>query len=512
MRFGVGVRFQAPNSIALVGRAIARSRVGALAGGKVALAGSATARFASKPGLGSVPVITSTSFSIGTSPAFNTLIGTIVATNSPTSFAITSGNPSGFFSVNNSGNLRVGTSAVPPDNSYSLTVTASNSFGTSPAKIIAVTVGAIPVVATQSLNLVLPATNGEDVGIVSTSNGTPTSFAITSGNSSGFFAIDSSGDITVTSTGAAGITAQTYSLTVQATNALGSGSGVVSITASAVSGFSDSDLPTAANRPTYNAGTNTLTWIGPNGGGANNGNPVQQSRVLTNRTTSIATTANGQVIEGLNISDRINVRHSNVIIRQCRLTNPDYYNVYCDSGSPANVVIEDCLMDGGNRITTTGVSPEAATGLILRRCNISGYENGAFVSNGMQIRDCWIHDLANSGEAHTDGIQGGGGFTSVIIDHNNIDSLDTSCIIMQNESAAFSGLVVTNNKLTGNVASCIYIRGDKSTGVVGACTVTGNRMHTSNSAGYYFSVASVAGPITWSDNVDDITGAPIAGP
>jgi hypothetical protein len=83
---------------------------------------------------------------------------------------------------------------------------------------------------------------------------------------------------------------------------------------------------------------------------------------------------------------------------------------------------------------------------------------------------------------------------------------------MQNEGGGFSGLVVTNNKLTGNVSACIYIRGDKTSATVGACTVTGNRMKTSNSSGGYFSIQSVAGPITWNGNVDDITGATIAGP
>lgn len=255
MRFGVGVRFQAPNLVALVGNVAMRSRAGVTAGGKVTLSGTATARYNWKAGLGSVPVITSTSFSISTSPAFNTLVGTIVATNSPTSFAITSGNSAGFFSVNTAGNLRIGISAVPPDNNYSLTFTATNSFGTSPAKSIAVTVGAVPAVAAQTLNIVIPATAGADVGIVTATAGTPTSFAITAGNSSGYFAIDNSGDITVTAAGASGLTAQTYALTVSATNALGTGTGTVSVAASS-SAPSQADFRSVAST-VYGARTNT---------------------------------------------------------------------------------------------------------------------------------------------------------------------------------------------------------------------------------------------------------------
>jgi hypothetical protein len=233
MRFGVGVRFPSPDSVALVSRTTLRSRAGAVGGGKISLSAKASSRQMWKPGLGSVPIITSTSFSIGTNPGFNAVIGTVNATNSPTSFAITSGNPSGFFAITSAGVLRTGAAASPQDNVYSLTITATNSFGTSPPATISVTVGAVPVVSDQSMNLLLPATNGQAVGTVPVTGGTPTGFAITAGNSAGYFAINSTGDITVTSAGASGITAQTYSLTVQATNALGSDTGVVSVVASA---------------------------------------------------------------------------------------------------------------------------------------------------------------------------------------------------------------------------------------------------------------------------------------
>ncbi|MCK1753811.1 cadherin repeat domain-containing protein [Bradyrhizobium sp. 137] len=249
MRFGVGVRFPVPGMISLVGKAFSRSRVRAASGGTTPLSGKATARWSWRSGLGSVPVITSTSFTLGTNPGFDALIGHVDATNSPTSYAITAGNPSGFFAIYSSGNMRTGLSAAPPDNIYNLTVTASNSFGTSPPKAISVTVGTAPVVSTFSFALSIPAAAGTAIGTVSASGGTPTTWAITAGNSAGYFAIDNSGLITVTSAGASGLTAQTYSLTVQATNALGSNTGTVTITAS--TGVSSGDG--AANAPTGTA-------------------------------------------------------------------------------------------------------------------------------------------------------------------------------------------------------------------------------------------------------------------
>lgn len=262
MRFGVGVRFTSPDSIALVGRANTRSRVLAASGGQVVLAGKVTTRQASRPGLGSVPVITSNSFSIATNPGFNALIGTVLATNNPTSFAITSGNGSGFFAIAANGALRTGASAAPTDNNYSLAITATNSFGTSAPKTIAVTVGAIPAVGDQTFSIQIPATAGTVVGNVVVTAGTPTSYAITAGNASGFFAVNSTGDITVTSAGESGLTAQTYSLTVQATNALGSSTGSISVVASA-SAPAQADFRSVAT-VAYSARTNT-TVVTPTG-------------------------------------------------------------------------------------------------------------------------------------------------------------------------------------------------------------------------------------------------------
>jgi hypothetical protein len=269
MRMGVGVRFEPSNRVELVAKVVLRSRAGATAVGKVALSGRATMRQMSRPALGSVPIITTATMSIGTNPGFNALIGTIAATNSPTSFAITGGNTSGYFTINNGGNLRTGGSAAPPDNNYSLTVTAANSFGTSPAQTVTVTVGAIPAIASQSMNLTLPATTGEELSNVVVTAGSPTSFTITAGNNSGFFAIDNTGLITVTAAGASGITAQTYNLTVRATNALGSGTGSVAINASsvvpvAVRSFSSTSYAPRTNTvlaaPAGLAGGDVLVW------------------------------------------------------------------------------------------------------------------------------------------------------------------------------------------------------------------------------------------------------------
>lgn len=273
--------------------------------------------------------------------------------------------------------------------------------------------------------------------------------------------------------------------------------------------YSDTDWPSIVNRPTFSG--STLRWVGPNGGGANNGSPVQQSRSLSG-SGSINTSSSSQVIEGLDIAGEIRIRHSNVILRQCRIRNASAILVEQDLNTPTGVVIEDCLLDCTSVEGTTCYNPDGGGGgSIIRRCNITGSENGIGIGeNNMLIQDNWIHDLFTSVTAHTDGIQGTGGYTALTIRHNAIYGDDTSCIIQQNEGGGFSGLVVDNNLLVMNTGSaCLYIRGDKTAGVVGDCSVTNNRMLKAVGGGYN-SIASITGTLTYTGNVDHNTGAPIA--
>jgi hypothetical protein len=267
--------------------------------------------------------------------------------------------------------------------------------------------------------------------------------------------------------------------------------------------------PSAANRPVWDSGTSTLSWTGPSGGGAS-GTLVAQSRVLTNL-ASINSSSINQVIEGRNITGAVRIRHSGVILRQCRIAAAEAFIIAVDSGNPANVVIEDCLIDGTGVAGTTAWLPESsAGGSIIRRCNITGVENGiAIGENNMFIQDNWIHDLFTSEAAHTDGIQGTGGFTILTITGNAIYGDDTSCIIMQNEGAGFSGLSVDGNLLVMNSGSaCIVCRGDKAAGIVGAVSFTNNYLGKSAS-GSYNDFNTVGGPLTYTGNVDYLTGVAV---
>ena len=94
--------------------------------------------------------------------------------------------------------------------------------------------GGAPVVMTESFNSSTPASSGAAVGTVSATN-SPKSWSITAGNSGGDFTISSSGVIAFTLQGAANydgrIVKKNVTLMVEATNASGSGRGIVHINA-----------------------------------------------------------------------------------------------------------------------------------------------------------------------------------------------------------------------------------------------------------------------------------------
>lgn len=86
--------------------------------------------------------------------------------------------------------------------------------------------GSPPTVSVQTFTISTPATNGQAVGTASATN-SPTSWSITACvGCVNYFAISAGGAVTVTATGAAGIAGDenSYTPTIQATNASGSGS------------------------------------------------------------------------------------------------------------------------------------------------------------------------------------------------------------------------------------------------------------------------------------------------
>lgn len=110
-------------------------------------------------------------------------------------------------------------------------------------------------VAKAAANLTLSTTA---VGQMTATN-SPTSWSITAGNASGYFAIDNNGSITITNpTGQKGLIPTTYTLTIQATNASGSGSNTATITVANLSG--NVYYVATTGNDTTGTGTISLPW------------------------------------------------------------------------------------------------------------------------------------------------------------------------------------------------------------------------------------------------------------
>ncbi|MCS3896430.1 hypothetical protein M2171_005563 [Bradyrhizobium japonicum USDA 38] len=226
---------------------------------------------------------------------------------------------------------------------------------------------------------------------------------------------------------------------------------------------------------------------------------------------SVASTSAGQTIQNLNISGTVRIRHSNVTLKNCLIQANDAYIVECDRGSPTGAVVQDCTISGLNNGGTTGFNPDGGGGgSIIRRCNISGCENGIGIGEDkMQILDNYIHDLFHSVEAHTDGIQATGGFTSLVIRHNSIFGVDTSCIILTN-NVGFSGYAIDNNLLVMVDGSAPIIIRPVGPNAIGAGSVTNNKL--GRGVGSYNDFTRLQPLPTYTGNVDWRTcGAVTAG-
>ncbi len=217
------------------------------------------------------PVFTAAQFTIPSGAVNGTIIGSLVATDldagQTLTYTILSGNTSTAFALNSSsGQMTVNNAAAlnPAVNSeFSLVVRVSDNgnplaFTDATVTINYTVTNQTPVISNQSFSLAENTSNGSTVGTVVASDpdsGQSLSYAITSGNSSGAFSINSStGQITVADSSMLNYeTTVSFSLTVQVTD---NGSPVASKSATVTINLTNVDEPLSMTLP---AGTTTYT-------------------------------------------------------------------------------------------------------------------------------------------------------------------------------------------------------------------------------------------------------------
>ena len=281
----------------------------------------------------------------------------------------------------------------------------------------------VPVVTPA--NASLPADVGLDVQIATVvATNSPTSYAIVSGNESGCFAVYSSGNLRTSHT-VAMVTGKTYTLGVTASNAAGASapaSFVITVAAAVVDpppigGSGDYNnltaIPTLDNRPSL-SGT-TLTWYGPDAGGASTATDKKQTRTLT-ASGSVNSSSNGQIIEGKLIDGTVTFNHPNVTVRRCAIRASGADIAVNMKSSATNAILEDCLVIADK--TTSQPSFNAISGGSLsdgllseggtvRRCVIRGADNlmSSKFQNFTIIDNYFYYPNSQSADGHVDLIE-----------------------------------------------------------------------------------------------------------
>ena len=202
-------------------------------------------------------------------------------------------------------------------------------------------------------------------------------------------------------------------------------------------------------------------WPGPTTTG------VPSGTNLTNYTGSNTISTANTIIDGKNITTCINVTAPGVIIRRSKIScsGGNVVNVTDGSFSGTGLLIEDteihCNDTNGNGIGEANFT--------ARRVNIHGCENGLDMNQSIQLENSYIHDMFNSAQAHTDGMQFGfghivngnivAGGLNVTISHNTIygmgvdGSFGTSAII---SNRGFDTNILIENNLMAGGAYTLY--------------------------------------------------------
>jgi hypothetical protein len=133
---------------------------------------------------------------------------------------------------------------------------------------------------------------------------------------------------------------------------------------------------------------------------------------------SLHTTADGQILDAVELRGRLYVDHRDVTIRRSRLLGDVYYAVYATEGG-TGLTIEDSDVQGGVLV------PDGFTG---RRNHLHAPAGGArddgwiFAASHVLLEDNLIDGLVGDAGAHLDGIQVMGG-DDVVIRHNWIEAV-----------------------------------------------------------------------------------------
>lgn len=235
---------------------------------------------------------------------------------------------------------------------------------------------------------------------------------------------------------------------------------------------------------------------------------VRAGVTLTPYVGGTTITSPGIVIEGKTFEETLHIHAANVTVRDCFFENWSFFGIDADDPAVTGLLVEYCTFVPGPYQTNSAI---LGCG-ILRFNDISQSENGISVTgtDTSTITDNFIHDLGGRPDAHIDGIAIQGGQDGVLVEHNTVESWDTSCIFIQDFFAAINNVTVRNNLLyndsdRGMTAAAIYVEGRFGNGTTNV--LIENNYIMAGVAGYYsIDTASpvIQNNIEWRDGIDPI--------
>ncbi|HEX8762347.1 MAG TPA: hypothetical protein VF733_01170 [Candidatus Saccharimonadales bacterium] len=153
----------------------------------------------------------------------------------------------------------------------------------------------------------------------------------------------------------------------------------------------------------------------------------------------VTLSAAGMVYEGKHVKGTIYVRANNITIKR----------TWVDGGiqirgweGVKGLVVEDATIGYGY-----GDDGIAFSDYTCRRCDISGFSDGAKINGNVLIEDSWIHNLNIRPNDHADGLQNNNGSGNVTIRHSSIDGGNNAAIFIADTPSGT--MLIENNYMYG---------------------------------------------------------------
>ena len=211
---------------------------------------------------------------------------------------------------------------------------------------------------------------------------------------------------------------------------------------------------------------------------------------LTPQAGDLIVTTAGQVVEGLDIAGRVQIKANNVIVRRCRVRMeglPSTFKgagIYAAANEQSGAIIEDCTVAPTNpRVSLDGI--QVGGNVTVRRCDVSGTVDGLKVAgDGCSLLGNHVHDLKvyatdpdQSNGSHSDAVQFQGGASTTLRGNSLrgvITTINQACqgIIVTQDVAVVAGLTVDRNWIDGGYTPSNFA--DKGKGAMSGVKLTSN--------------------------------------